>query len=626
MGTKDQVTVDSLREWLVNNKAVFKETDSHFQVNCFLCTDTRNRLGISKIANTKKKMDVGGWHCFNCNSSGRKLNTLEYAVVQKKGLKFKTKEVIKKEDPDGDFEKKSKIEPELHKKLKKVLEKEDCDVYRYLTEDRKISPKAIDYFQVGARRVFLDKYDRKKNYGDHVALPYLINDTCVNVKYRSLNPEAKKEFKWRREKGGLTILFNDNALDNFDYEEIIIAESEIDAMSIWSLGFENVIGLTAGANSFKQAWYERLLRFKKVYLVLDNDTAGQEGAEAVAKRIGLDRCYNIVLPEEFKDPNDFLVKDGDPETFRGFLQKGTQFEIASVKSLRDIMKKTFKSRFREGVKIEAGIELPYKSLAEKTGLMKAGHLVVIAARPKVGKTSFSLDLVRRLSLGKKKIACGFYSCEMSLESLADKFIVQVVPDIESIDDISEDHYLYGMHLLKKSKIQMCRPEAVDDLQPEKIVEKITDIVKRYGVKLFVFDNLHFACRSEDEYTAIGKLTQALKICAEQLGITIVAITHPRKGAKRTTTDDLKGSSSIFQDADLVIILNREVVDEDDLTEEEKGIFNGAMSPLVDFDVTGRWSAGGRTHMFFNESRTLFSDHGADFDRVMELKKEKSSKK
>lgn len=622
MKNKNETTVESIREWLKNNKLKFNETDNDFILNCPLCTDTRNRFGIKKKANPKKKLEIGAWNCFNCNSNSKKFFTLGIALSQKLGKKFKTKDVIKKEDIDGDEEKASTLAKNFHEKYHKLAlhkneeGKHSYGVFDYLINERKLTEEAINHFQLGARRSFESKKG-KKNLGDHLVIPYLRDGNCVNVKYRSINPETPKDFKWRRETGGMTWLFNDEAIDNLDYDEIIISEAEIDAMSIWCMGFENVVGLTAGAKGFKQAWYERLLRFKKIYLVLDNDGAGQEGARQLARRLGLGRCYNVVFPEGIKDANDFIKKHS-PDEFSALLEKAVQFDVQEAKSLTNIMRDIFQKRFLQNNEDVKGWEFPWKSVQEKTGSMKAGHLVILAARPKVGKSTLAIDLTRRLA--KRGVRTGMYSCEMNLDTIGEKMVMQVSPDVQHIDDITQEQIMYASHVLPKKNMYFYQPKTPDDLKLEKVCEVIEEMVNRYGLKIFVFDNLHFLCRDEDEYTAVGKATQAFKLLGEKLRIPIILITHPRKGDnnKRLTPDDLKGSSSIFQDADLIILMNREKVDTDDMTDEEQELFSGNLSPNVEIDVIGRWTQGGRTNLYFNEDRSLFKEEGADYEKMREF--------
>lgn len=623
--SKKPTTVEAIKASLENKKFKFRENENDFTLNCPLCTDTKARLGIKKVANLKKKLEIGAWNCFNCNSNGKKFSSFEYAIAQKLGVKFKTKDVIKKEDLDGDEEKSSTLAPEFHKKFIKAMSHPKFTVKQYLLEERKLSEECIEHFELGGRTIFVDKRGRKKNYGEHLAIPYLRDGVCVNMKYRALDPNVEKGFKWKRETGGMTWIFNDAVIDDFDYDEIIIAESEIDAMSLWTLGYQNVIGLTAGAKGFKQAWYERLLRFKKIYLVLDADGAGQEGARLIARRLGLNRCFNVVLPEDTKDPNDF-IKKYDSLMFQGLLDKSHQFDVPAVKSLATVLKDIYRKRFVENNEDVKGWEFPWASVQEKAGSIKPGHLVVIAGRPKVGKTTWGLDLTRRMAKGRQKVNVGMYSCEMNLDTLGEKLVTQVLPDLQHIDELTQSQILYAAQLLPTKRMHFYQPLTSDDLALDKVCTLIEEAVIRYGIKLFIFDNLHFLCRDEDEYTAIGKATQAFKLLAEKLRIGMILLTHPRKGDsnKKLKPDDLKGSSSIFQDADLVIMLNREAVDPDDLTEDEMEYFTGSLSPNTEVDFIGRWTQGGRVNMYFNEDRALFKDDGADFEKMREFMENKKS--
>jgi replicative DNA helicase len=984
---------------------------------------------------------VNGISVHNCSSSAKKFNSLKYALNQKTGTKFKTKDVIKKEDPDGDEEKSSTLPKDFHVKYIKNLEHPKYDVKRYLIEDRKLTPECLEYFQLGGRKIWTDKYGKKRNHGDHLAIPYLRDGECINVKYRSLDPNVKKGYKWRREKGGMSWLFNDAVIDDFDYDEIILAESEIDCMSLWSLGFKNTIGLTIGAKGFKQAWYERLLRFKKIYLVLDADGVGQEGARLLARRLGLNRCFNVELPSDAKDPNDFIQKY-DEHQFQGLLDKATQFDVPAVKSLGTILKDIHRKRFIENNEDVRGWEFPWRSIQEKAGSIKPGHLVVLAARPKVGKccsastivinpetmmpltieqaiknkqktihsyneatkkievseisdwidsgvkplvrlqtrlgryvettyshryltfngwkyvselqlgekiaiptkfgffgnedlsqdecfllgaliadgglsgreitytkkdkilvektkkvgsifnadlvlrsvfdakrpdsyrfnknselrawlesfgenvfclsknkkvpnrvfglkkeciaafisslwshdgsvqakngryeieyssaseelidglvhllvrfginmrkrhkkvklkgkvfdawiisssqaetverflstftlvgekaikdfrlsekmnrdyltsypsdmweivlreisekgfslpdiyeavfgdrashfkksggcsremlskinkvinsdllqsfidsdisftaiesiedigehqcydltvpcnenfiandivchnSTLSLDMTRRMAKGHQRINTGMYSCEMNLDTLGEKLVTQALSDLYSIDDLTQEQISYASMVLPIKRMHFYQPLTAEDLELDKVCELIEEAVIRYNIKIFIFDNLHFLCRDEDEYTAIGKATQRFKLLAEKLRIGMVLITHPRKGDsnKKLRPDDLKGSSSIFQDADLVLLMNREAVDPDDLTEDEMEYFTGSLSPVTEVDFIGRWTTGGRVRLFFNEDRALFKDDGADFDKMEEFLEDKRAKR
>jgi AAA domain/Toprim-like len=92
--------------------------------------------------------------------------------------------------------------------------------------------------------------------------------------------------------------------------ELYITEGEIDAPSLWDYGFRPALSVPyGGGKAAKQQWiendYEDLLRFEKIYLVLDDDEQGDLAAEEIAQRLGRHRCVRVRLPK--KDANECLV-------------------------------------------------------------------------------------------------------------------------------------------------------------------------------------------------------------------------------------------------------------------------------------------------------------------------------
>lgn len=355
-------------------KIVGNDDSKEYAISCFLCTDKRQRLSVNK--------ETGRWNCLNCTAGGKKFSNLEWAFKNRK--KVKNNDTIEKTEQ----ELKCKIPPNFHKQyFKEIFNTKDNDCAKYLMKERGFSQDAIKHFELGFRWEFASRrgtYDA----GDHLVIPYIKEGKCVNVKYRKLKPESKKD-KWRREEGGVSALYNDAVLDDFDYNEIIIAESELDAISIWEMGYKNVIGLTTGANGFKNKpeWVDRLERFDKVYLVLDADQAGQDGARNLATMLGLGRCLNVLLPEDANDPNDFLLnKKYDVNYFTDLLGHGTKFEVRNTKSLRQHHKKFHHEKFvtKERAK-SSKYDTPWKPVNRVLGPLNDGYLFVLGGKPKAGK-------------------------------------------------------------------------------------------------------------------------------------------------------------------------------------------------------------------------------------------------
>ena len=598
----------NIKEFLDSNKLIYKESDTHYQVNCFICNENRFRLGINK--------ESGKWHCFNCSSRGTKANSLQYAINNKANIK--TNQHIEKDEQ----EEKCTIKPDFHLQFHENLK--DTKKYqslKYLIKERSLSKECIKFFQLGARSTFLNSEGDKYDAGEHLAIPYLKDSKCVNIKYRALDPDIAKKNKWRREKGGVSILFNDQVLDDLDYDTIFITESEIDTMSLWTLGIKNVIGLTVGAKNFKDTWYDRLKRFEKIYLILDNDEAGKEGSEKLAKRLGMGRCFNITLPETVKDPNDFIKKN-TIDDFNKLVDEAKQFEIRGVVSLKDSFNQRLNKKNNPD-EDNTGYETRWPKMNKVMGKFKPGNLVILSGKPKSGKTTWIIDLAT--DLADRGIAGGMYSCEMQHMALTEKITSKVLqrgfhPVNYTFDDLEEHEICFAKFKMRNmsKNFHMYYPE-MGDLELDKVVARITEMVQRYGLKFFIFDNLHFLCRGEDEKTMIDKATRAFKLLAENLGIVFFLLTHPRKTNhnRQLTNDDLKGSSSIFQDADLIILMHRRNIDGDMLPEEiEQGVSEGAMSPRAEFLITGRFVEGGKTYLAFHGETSTFKDSGTLFNQCM----------
>jgi KaiC/GvpD/RAD55 family RecA-like ATPase len=172
------------------------------------------------------------------------------------------------------------------------------------------------------------------------------------------------------------------------------------------------------------------------------------------------------------------------------------------------------------------------------------------------------------------------------------------------------------------KLISYHPNSVNDLELETIVTKIRETVTRYDCKVVVFDNLLFACRGEKARELVDKFTQRFKLLARELNIVLICITHPKKTNhnKELENDDLKESSSIFQDADAVMLLHRPYLNEDntntDVEDEEES--QDIMSEIMGIKVTARRGKGGRTKVIFRGEFNSIIDDREELFRVMAL--------
>jgi len=638
-------------------KFAFRESEKEVYIDCPFCSDTRKRLGINK--------ESKAWNCFNCSSRGKSLSTFRKALGKLK--KLGRDKIVEFKDTSS-VQIKQKLGPALTETIKKETNKFVID---YLVEDRGLSEECIDHFKLGARRKFtyIDKATKdKKAYdaGMHLAIPYYEGEHLVNIKYRALEPKMDKSgrpMKWRREEGGKTALFNYDILNDHDYDDIIIAESEIDCMSLWTAGFKNVVGLTAGAQSFKQEWYDLLERYEKVYIVLDNDKAGQEGAEALARRLGMGRCFNVILPEDAKDPNDFF-KLYSNEDFKSYMIKGRQFNPKNITNLKSVVRDMVSNIGKRSMQLD-GLDTGWKAVNNILGKVGPGNLITIAAKPKVGKTTLAMNWL--LYLAMKGYSSFNYQCEMEEEDMVTKYgnmvmfdKMPIVPEVEyteegdpifensehkkEFENACSDKRIWlksAMLKIPVDNLKSFHPKTSDLIDDndgdalDKVCIKCTEAVQRFGCKVVVFDNLHFLCRGDRAKEQIDKASRRFKLLAKELQIVFILITHPRKTNhnRALTNDDLKDSASIFQDSDAIILLHRPYLDDsllpsglEDDDEELDMTQEGSMDPIAEIKVTARRHKGGKTNLYFNDERALFKGEGNDYLDSMREKIKNSKKK
>jgi 5S rRNA maturation endonuclease (ribonuclease M5) len=257
---------------------------------CPFCNDERWHFYIDP--------DEGPFYCHKCQARGNLIT-------------------LKKEM--GDFEAPAKQQP-FNRQTKKRFKKPAPDAADRYHKALPIAPGLLSYLQ--SRGITSESIKRFKlglfsrNGTQWLTIPHFEAGELINIKYRSV-PPAEKTF--RREKDCRSVLFNGDVLNNVD--EIIVTEGEIDAITLVQAGFENTVGVTAGAGSFPREWIDQLKGIKRIYLAFDGDETGQKGTRSIAKLLGHERCFHLQLPEG-RDINDFF-RDHDVFDFQQLLNQAS---------------------------------------------------------------------------------------------------------------------------------------------------------------------------------------------------------------------------------------------------------------------------------------------------------------
>ena len=214
-----------------------------------------------------------------------------------------------------------------------------------------------------------------------------------------------------------------------------------------------------------------------------------------------------------------------------------------------------------------GVGTGFKDLDDALAGMQKSNLLILAARPGVGKTSLALNIAQNVAVLAKR-PVGFFSLEMSKEELVDRLLVAQA-DIDAwklkTGKLSEDDFTK----LSNAMGELAEaPLYIDDTPASSIIEmrtKARRLQVEGGLDFLVVDYLQLA-RSrqlENRVQEVSEITQGLKNLARELKVPILAISQlsraveQRGGQKRPQLSDLRESGSIEQDADVVMFIWRE---------------------------------------------------------------------
>jgi len=206
--------------------------------------------------------------------------------------------------------------------------------------------------------------------------------------------------------------------------------------------------------------------------------------------------------------------------------------------------------------------------------------------------------------------------EMSTDELAEKVTASV--QMKDIDHLATVDFTLARAKLQDMPFYFLESDedGTGSFDIDAIFQQMSDAVRRYGIKVLVFDHLHYLCRSIQHTTAeVGQVMRRFKTFARAHGIVVILIAQPKKlNGKRIKTDDLKDSVSVPTDSDWVGLLHREEIkrgglredDEDDLLDDEAKEDRDILSPVTCLTISAaRHKGGGEVSLYYEGSLSTF---------------------
>jgi replicative DNA helicase len=219
-----------------------------------------------------------------------------------------------------------------------------------------------------------------------------------------------------------------------------------------------------------------------------------------------------------------------------------------------------------GQRFITGVPTNFSELDNVTQGLQSGELIILAARPSVGKTSFALNLARNAAvLGKKPVAV--FSLEMSKESLVQRLLCSEA-HVDSFLLKTGQADAAAFSRIAQAMDRLTQAELWIDDTPALSISAMRSRARRmkaqHNIALVIVDYLQLmhGGRQESRVQEVSDISSGLKSIAKELQIPIVALSQLSRESERRTDrrpqlSDLRDSGSIEQDADIVLFLYRE---------------------------------------------------------------------
>ena len=220
-----------------------------------------------------------------------------------------------------------------------------------------------------------------------------------------------------------------------------------------------------------------------------------------------------------------------------------------------------------------GTPTGYVDLDHMTAGFQPGDLVIIAARPSMGKTTLALNIAEYASAdphNKKKVASVIFSLEMGKEQLVMRFLASIAK--VDFGRMRTGHFLdsdwprltRAAGILHDSKIFIDDSPAISILE---LRSKCRRLKSEHDIGLIIIDYLQLmrgGANPESRQQEISEISRSLKALAKELGVPVIALSQlnrelEKRADKRPMMSDLRESGAIEQDADVIMFVYREAV-------------------------------------------------------------------
>ena len=397
------------------------------------------------------------------------------------------------------------------------------NIIKFFSE-RKISEKTLLDFKVTEGVEWMPKNGKEINT---IQFNYFRNGELINIKYRG----AGKDFKLVKD--AELIFYNlDVCIDN---DTIIIVEGEMDCLAMYEAGYKNVISVPNGAGlgkinfEYLDNCIESFSEDTKFILALDNDKAGLNLLNELARRLGFENCSKVYF-KDCKDANECLIKYGIQGIIDS-MQDKKEFPIEGVFNATDIEDDIY-NYYNNGLPNGSGTGI-YE--LDSYIRFQEGYITTITGIPGHGKSEFLDFILCRLNI-ENGWKFALYSpenhpLELHFSKFAEKVIGKPFEGNKKLSPID----LKNMINYHSNNFYFINPK--EDFTLDNILTTVKSLIRKKGVNAFVIDAWnkldHHYTTNETKY--ISEQLDKLSMFCERNKVHLFLIAHPTKIQKDKTT-------------------------------------------------------------------------------------------
>ncbi len=283
--------------------------------------------------------------------------------------------------------------------------------------------------------------------------------------------------------------------------------------------------------------------------------------------------------DESEDVTDLL-----DQAEKSLFNVSQRFLRVNFINIRDVLDEAFDridKLHREGGQLR-GMSTGFTQLDNLLGGLQRSDLIILAARPSIGKTSLALDIARNIAI-KSKMPVGIFSLEMSKEQVVDRLLVaQADIDLWKMrtgrlkDDDDFARIGHAMGLLAEAPIFIDDSVTANIMEIRTKARRLQAEHKELGLIVVDYLQLMESRTSENRTQEISEITRGLKSIARELNVPVLAVSQLSRAVEQERPPipklaHLRESGSIEQDADVVMFIYRPVVYNPDIEVEKRNL-------------------------------------------------------